>query len=35
VDADAPTKAALDAYAANIAFWEKYTRTRDATFVLP
>ena len=35
VDADASTKAALDAYAAHTAFWEQYTRTREATFVLP
>jgi hypothetical protein len=35
VDADAQTKAALDAYTANSAFWEHYSRTREATFVLP
>jgi outer membrane protein assembly factor BamB len=35
VDADAPTKAALDAYAAHTSFWEQYSRTRDTTFVLP
>jgi outer membrane protein assembly factor BamB len=35
VDADAQTKSALDAYGANSAFWEQYSRTRDAIFVLP
>jgi outer membrane protein assembly factor BamB len=35
VDADAQTRSALDAYAAEYAFWEQYSRTRDETFVLP
>jgi outer membrane protein assembly factor BamB len=35
MDADAQTKSALDAYAAQCAFWEQYSRNRDKTFVLP
>jgi hypothetical protein len=35
VDADAPTQAALDAYAAHTVFWEQHNRNREATLVLP
>ena len=35
MDADAQTRSALDAYAAQCAFWEQYSRTRGETFVLP